>query len=36
MKKYEEPTITLEVIGVEDVIATSTCPTYNDDCPWEG
>lgn len=36
MKRFEEPIVELEVLGIEDVITTSTCPEFNEDCPWEG
>lgn len=35
MKKYEEPAMKLEIIEVEDVITTSTCPGENP-CPVDG
>lgn len=32
MKKFEEPKLNVEMLVVEDVVATSTCPTFNPDC----
>ena len=36
MKKFEEPILNVVEFDLADVIATSTCPTYNPDCEWEG
>lgn len=33
MKKFEEPIVNVDNIEVEDVITTSTCPSYDSTCP---
>lgn len=33
MKRFEEPKLAIEVLEVEDVISTSSCPT--NDCGYE-